>query len=84
MIFKGLLFLLGIIVFLAGQIMVWGAAYRRGFISLIACIFLPIVSCLFLAISCKESRNSVFISIIGFALVVTSMILTGSITSYWK
>jgi hypothetical protein len=75
MILANSIFLLGIVIFLAGEIMLLGAAYRRGFPWFLACLFLPVASWVFLAVHSRDAIYPVSISVVGLAMIVVPFIV---------
>lgn len=73
-----ILFTLGWIIALAGNLRFLVLAYRRGTGWFLACLLLPVVSWIFFVIYFKEAWRPVALSIAGFVLLGIGYFIGGS------
>jgi hypothetical protein len=72
-----ILFALGLIVGLIGDVIFLAAAYRHGLWWFLGCLFIPIVWVLFFFLNVKETLKPFVISFAGFLLAGTGGLMAG-------
>lgn len=63
-----ILFLVGMVAWLAGEVRLLAIAYRQGLLWFLGCLFVPFVGWVFFLLNVKQAWKPVVIATVGFVL----------------
>jgi hypothetical protein len=64
--FGSILFVLGLIVWVAGEVMLLAIVYRRSLVWFFGCLFVPFVGFIFFLLNVKQTWKPVVLATVGF------------------